>query len=300
VTGLERFLMTGIEELSAIKSGDALTEPIAVKPGSASSIAGRFVALLESTRPVSSLVPGTVACVAVFAREGVCVRGLLAGLAMYSLTAFGFQVNDILDYAKDRAAGVSRPIARGALSRRAAALFAVVLLLMTFAFSAWVGAGGGVLAATAVVLLLYTPSARKLPLIKGLYVAALCIAPLYYGSQVTGAPYAWPPYVLLSLFIVGREALMDSNEMAGDRSAGMVTVAVVFGELRTKRAGTLVMVLSMAVLASIAPGGVARIAALAAFVSLLCVLAWPHLDDAKKIALSRIPMLAAAVALAWG
>jgi 4-hydroxybenzoate polyprenyltransferase len=99
------------------------------------------------------------------------VRGLLAGLAMYSLTAFGFQVNDILDYAKDRAAGVSRPIARGALSRGAAALFAVALLLMTFALSAWVGAGGGVLAATAAALMLYTPSARKLPLIKGLYVA---------------------------------------------------------------------------------------------------------------------------------
>lgn len=290
--------MTEIQESSASKSGHS---PIAIfKSRSASALAGHLAAMLESTRPISSLVPGTVACVAVFARQGMCVRGLLAGLAMYSLTAFGFQVNDILDYAKDRVAGVSRPIPRGALSRRAAALFAVALLLMTFALSAWVGAGGGVLAATAVALMLYTLSAKKLPLIKGLYVAALCIAPLYYGAQVNGAPYAWPPYLLLSLFIVGREALMDSNEIAGDRSAGMITVAVVFGELRTKRAGNLVMVLSVAVLAGIAPGGVARIAALTALISLLCVLAWPRIDDAKRIALSRIPMLAAAVALAWG
>ena len=80
----------------------------------------------------------------------------------------------------------------------------------------------------------------------------------------------------------------------------MVTIAVILGATRTKRAGTLVMLLSMAVLAAVAVGDVARFAAITALVSLLCVIAWPHLDDTKRIGLSRIPMLAAAVALACG
>ena len=82
-------------------------------------------------------------------------------------------------------------------------VFAFILLLVTFAFSAWAGSGVRVLAVTALALILYTPSARKAPLIKDLYVAGLCMAPLYYGSVVSGVQYAWSPYALLALFIIG-------------------------------------------------------------------------------------------------
>ena len=249
---------------------------------------------------MSSLVPGTLSCAAVFARNGFSVRGILAGLAMYALAAFGFQVNDVLDFRKDRAAGVERPIASAILSRQTALLFALALLLVTFGVSAFVGCGGRVLAATALALILYTPTARQLPLIKGFYVAALCVAPLYYGSVVSGVPYRWPPYVLVAVFIAGREAFMDSNEIEDDRRAGMATIAAVIGETRTKRIATCIMALSMAVLAAVAAGGIAKAAAIAALVSLLCVFIWPRLDDRKRIELSRIPMLAAAVALACG
>jgi 4-hydroxybenzoate polyprenyltransferase len=247
---------------------------------------------------MSSLPAGTLSCAMVFAHTGPAWRGVLAGLAICTLTAFGFQVNDILDFRKDQAAGVKRPIATGMVSRSGAKLFALALLLVTFAFSAWVGAGWKVLAVTALALVLYTPSARKLPLVKGLYVAGLCVVPLYYGSQVTAAQSAWYLYAVMAIFIVGREALMDSNEMQGDWSAGMVTVAVLFGETRTKWAGIWVMALSLVVMVAVSGGGIARVWAAIALVSLLSVFIWPRLDDSKRIALSRIPMLAAAVAIA--
>ncbi len=268
--------------------------------GKKRTVRGFLLALLGSTRPMSSLVPGTLACAAVWIRNGISLRGILAGLAMYSLAAFGFQVNDILDFRKDKAAGVRRPVAAGDLTRRAALLFALALLLVTFAISARVGSGGKVLAATALALILYTPTARKLPLIKGIYVACLCITPLYYGSVINGASYAWPPYLLVAVFITGREAFMDSNEMEDDRNAGMVTIAVVLGETRTKAIATFAMALSMAVLAVAASRGIAKAAAIVAFVSLLFVFIWPRLDDNRRIELSRIPMLATAVALACG
>jgi 4-hydroxybenzoate polyprenyltransferase len=219
---------------------------------------------------------------------------------MFSLTAFGFVVNDILDYHKDIAAGVMRPIARGVLSRKAAMLFAIALLLSTCAVSTSVGSGWKVLAATALALMLYTPAARYLPLIKGFYVAALCMAPLYYGSEVSHAQYSWPSYGLLAVFVVGREALMDANEVQGDLSADMVTIAVVFGEARTKWIGTCIMALSLTAGIMIATGGVAKAALIVALLSLLCVINWPHLNDSRRVELSRIPMLAAAVGIACG
>jgi 4-hydroxybenzoate polyprenyltransferase len=249
---------------------------------------------------MSSLVPGATSCGVVFARAGFSVRGILAGLAMCALTAFGFQVNDILDFRKDRSAGVKRPIAAGAISRSGGVLFALVLLAFTFALSAWIGIGGKVLALTALALVLYTPSARKLPLIKGLYVAGLCLVPLYYGSQVGATQYPWQPYALMAMFIVGREALMDSSEIRGDRSAGMVTVAVLFGETRSKWGGIWVMALSLVVLVAVSSGRTARLSAAVAVVALLCVFVWPRLDDGKRIELTRIPMLAAALAIACG
>jgi 4-hydroxybenzoate polyprenyltransferase len=257
------------------------------------------VVLFLSTRPVSSLISGTLSSAVVFVRDGFSLRGVLAGLAMYCLTGFGFQINDIIDYRKDRTAGVTRPIATGVLSRRAAMVFAFILLLVTFAFSAWAGSGVRVLAVTALALILYTPSARKAPLIKDLYVAGLCMAPLYYGSVVSGVQYAWSPYALLALFIIGREALMDSNEIRGDRSAGMVTVAVVLGPTLAKWSGIWAMAFSMAALVAITSGGPARAWAAIAFISLMCVFIWPHLDDMKRIELSRIPMLAGAIAIAY-
>jgi 4-hydroxybenzoate polyprenyltransferase len=259
-----------------------------------------LLGLIGSTRPMSSIVAGTLSSAVFLTRTGLSVRGILVGLAMFTLTAFGFVVNDILDYHKDRAAGVMRPIATGMLSRKAAMLFALALLLSTCAVSASVGSGEEILAATALALILYTPAARYLPLIKGLYVAALCVAPLYYGSTVCRAQYAWPSYGLLAVFVVGREALMDANEVRGDLSAGMVTIAVAFGEARTKRIGTCIMALSLTGGVMVATGGVAKAAFIVALLSLLCVINWPRLDDTRRVKLSRIPMLAAAVGIACG
>lgn len=219
---------------------------------------------------------------------------------MFTLTAFGFVVNDIVDSDKDAAAGVMRPIATGMLSRKAAMLCALALLLSTYGVSAFVGSGGKVLAVTALALILYTPAARCLPVIKGFYVAALCVVPLYYGSAVSRAQYAWPAYGLLAIFVVGREAFMDAHEIRGDHRAGMVTVAVAFGEARTKRIGIFIMVLSLACGVMIATGGVAKVAFSLAILSLLCVMNWPHLNENKRVELSRIPMLVAAVGIACG
>jgi 4-hydroxybenzoate polyprenyltransferase len=273
---------------------------VTARPESTWAYRGTLRALLASTRPMSSLLATAMTCAVIAVSAGVSVRCMLAGLAMFALTAFGFQINDILDYRKDVAARVLRPIASGVLSRKAAAVFAFGLLIFALAIGAWIGPGWKILAATAVALIVYTPAAHNVPVIKGLYVAALCIAPLLYGSVVGGAAHSWQPYMLLSAFILGRETLMDANEARGDRSAGMVTIAAMLGAGRARWIGVGLMVLSIADEALIAHGWLAKISAVSALALLLGVLCWPRVDEDKRVELSRLPMLAAALAIACG
>ena len=93
---------------------------------------------------------------------------------------------------------------------------------------------------------------------------------------------------------------MDSDELVGDRRAGLNTIASILGCRRTWRIGTIVMVLSAVLLVGIERGSIGRIAALAMLLSLTLVFLWPGLSDGRRIQLSRFPMLIGAVAIAVG
>jgi geranylgeranylglycerol-phosphate geranylgeranyltransferase len=223
-----------------------------------------------------------------------------AGLGMTALAMFGFAVNDILDYRKDRAAGVQRPIAAGTLSRRSAAWLATALLLPIGLFSAVAGSSGMVVALTGAALLLYSPVAQRYPPTKDAFVAGLCCLPLYYGAQVGGRHFPWSSYAVLACFVLGREVLMDADELPGDAKAGIRTVAAILGGRGTARIGAALMLASAAVMVALVHGPTAVSAAVATLVSLACLFAWPGLNAGRRIQLSRIPMLLGSVALACG
>ena len=253
--------------------------------------------LLRSARPLSSGLGGALSLAAVAMRSGISNQSVLVGLAMCAVTMFGFVVNDVLDFEKDAAAAVGRPIAMGTLSRRNALIFAVFLLLVGYILSAAVGSGGTVLMLTVAALVLYTPFARHLPLLKGCYVAGLALTPLYYASVVSHVEFSGAAYALLALFVFGRETLMDAHEIRGDRLAGLRTIASALGKSDAHRLGAGIMILSMVCLSLLTRGAVGRTAAVLAIVSISCILFWPRMDDGRRIALSRFPMLVAAVAL---
>ena len=263
--------------------------------------ARQLLALFRTTRPLSSLVAGTLSASVVIAAQGrLSLVSFAAGLAMTILTMFGFVINDVVDCDKDARAGVRRPIANGELSRSRAVLFAAVLLVSVYLTSPAGASGGIVLAVTSLALLAYSPLAQRFPLGKGAYVAVLCCAPLLYGSVIGGVQRSWLSYATLACFVLGREALMDSDELVGDRRAGIETIAAIFGYRRTRRIGVTVMLLSAVFLVGIERGGIGRIAALAVLLSLTFVFFWPGLSDGRRIHLSRFPMLLGAVAIACG
>jgi 4-hydroxybenzoate polyprenyltransferase len=112
--------------------------------------ARQALVFLRATRPLSSLVAGTLSASVVIAAHGrLSLLSIAAGLAMTTLTMFGFVINDVAAYAKDAKAGVHRPIASGELSRSSALLFAAVLLVFVYLVAPPLGSGRNVLAITA-------------------------------------------------------------------------------------------------------------------------------------------------------
>ena len=260
-----------------------------------------LTAFLLTTRPASSLVAGALACSAAFAGEGrPTVRGLAAGFAMTAVTMFGFVVNDMFDYHKDRAAGVQRPLAAGILSMKDAAWLAAATLLAAALIGAIAASGAFVLAVAAVMLVFYSPFAHRYTLCKDVYVATLCCLPLTYGASVGSRGYPWLAYALVACFVTGRELLMDADEMAGDICFGMKTVAAFLGRRETARIGMLLMIVAAAATAAAVHGRGSLTLAAAGLALLAGVLTWPGLEMRSRVSLSRVPMLFGAIAVACG
>jgi 4-hydroxybenzoate polyprenyltransferase len=260
-----------------------------------------LAAVVGTTRPLSSLIAGTLTTAAACAGgDGFALRGAAAGLAMTALAAFGFALNDCFDYHKDRAAGILRPVATGALSREGAAWLAIAMLVFSIVVGRMVEIGGLILAVTAALLFFYSPIAQRYALCKGAYVAVLCCAPLWYGAAVGGRQFAWSSYAVLACFVFGREILMDSDEYAGDCRAGLRTIPTVLGCRRTRRFGQALMLLAAGCLTIVVSGWIARAASASTLLWLTCLFAWPGLELRTRIRLSRLPMLLGSVALAYG
>jgi geranylgeranylglycerol-phosphate geranylgeranyltransferase len=260
-------------------------------------------ALIRTTRPLSSLVTGTLAASAAIVGQGrPSIRGFGAGLAMTALSMFGFTVNDILDYHEDRAAGIQRPLASGKLSRKSAVGLAIAMLLAALLFSLATGPGKGVLVITSVLLLFYSPLKKRHPLFKDIYIAGLCCLPMYYGVIVGGRRYSWFSYAALACFVLGREIWMDADELPGDRKSGVRTVAALMGQRATMWIGMGLMLLAAAAILAVTHGLAAKTISAATFISLACVFVWPGLSQSRRIEWSRGPMLLGAMAIAcsWG
>jgi 4-hydroxybenzoate polyprenyltransferase len=104
----------------------------------------------------------------------------------------------------------------------------------------------------------------------------------------------------LACFVLGREVLMDADELQGDAKAGIRTIASILGGRGTARIGATLMLASAAVLVALVHGLAATLAAATTLLSLACLFAWPGFSAGRRIQLSRIPMLLGSLALAWG
>lgn len=218
------------------------------------------------------------------------------------LCMFGFAVNDILDIHKDRAANrTDKPLATGALSVEAALLLSVLLFSVTLVFAwafgqkAFVASSIGLFA-----LIIYSPAARLLPVLKGLFTGLLTCLPLVIAYRTSDATMPAQMLAAITVFIVGREVFIDLGDHQFDAKLGLMTIPGLIGENRAVLMGSVFM-LSGTILAYLSQTALAGkfLVALAGLILLGLVLFHRSIGTNSIVRWSRIPMLLSIAALVF-
>ncbi|MEA2236685.1 MAG: geranylgeranylglycerol-phosphate geranylgeranyltransferase [Thermoanaerobaculia bacterium] len=248
------------------------------------------------TRPLASATAGALT---LFAGIGIpSTLSVMAAIAMTAVTMFGFVVNDIFDEAKDRAAGVARPLAMRRMSRGLALEVAAFLFCLATACGAAVSVRSlAITVLIAVALLLYTYFVRYAPLLKGFYTAGLACTPLWYGCVASGASAPRYLYVILAMFVLGREALMDVAEREGDFAAGLRTLPVVFGSRNSTVLGVALIVAAQLLLIGTSRTVAAMLLAGTSATSLAIISQMPFWPTTRRLAATRVSMVIGALAV---
>lgn len=183
-----------------------------------------------SGRPTLSLIAGAAAAAMLIHIRPVSECAAIF-LAMSAVTMVSFIVNDMFDIDKDRAARKSRPIATGELAKVEAGLGSGVLLMISLCCAYWFSspASAAIVLAICVAATAYSPISRTLPLLKGLYTAALVLTPFILSSATAGVHPPLFVYAALFIFVTFRELALDAADLDGDQFVGIRTWAYYLG-----------------------------------------------------------------------
>jgi 4-hydroxybenzoate polyprenyltransferase len=223
---------------------------------------------------------------------------LAAACAMCCVTMAGFIVNDVYDKPKDALAFIQRPITVGLISSREAILGSGILFIIALCVTPVNVRSLAILCITAVSVVLYSAFACRFPVLKGVYTAFLCCAPLSYGAAVGGGQFSNTVSAALMLFITGREVYLDIRDFDGDSRFGLRTVPVIIGISVAQRLAVTLMIVGGLFTLILVRSTIGYLAAVSSFVLLGLILAWPGIELHRRLQLTRVPMVLGSFALA--
>lgn len=220
-------------------------------------------------------------------------------LPIVFVTMAGFIINDIFDIQRDKFRGDEKPIASGKLTISASITLLFILIFLSFSVEGIFGEWQSfkIILITLIAVFLYTPFAHRFPVIKGLYTAVLCCAPLLYGSAISHRQIPIIMYIVLCTYVVGRELLLDTKDLQYDLSFGIKTPAAHLGEKASPIIAWTLMWLSIVVLLFFMKTTVGIILASTAliFLGVSQVLSFSGIN--RSVWTSRMAMLLGALAI---
>ncbi|HEX6790879.1 MAG TPA: geranylgeranylglycerol-phosphate geranylgeranyltransferase [Candidatus Krumholzibacteria bacterium] len=179
---------------------------------------------------------------------GVVTAALLAAL----VTGAGNILNDCFDIDIDRINKPRRPLPSGRITRRAALGWYAAISILATAGAAFLvpRATGTLIMGWEVALALYAAVCKRWLVAGNVLVATISSSAFFAGALLAGNPRAaLVPAAIAFAFVCCREIVKGAEDVEGDRSGGVRTLAVVLGE---RAAGTIAAVL-MLVLAALIP-----------------------------------------------
>jgi geranylgeranylglycerol-phosphate geranylgeranyltransferase len=212
------------------------------------SLLGFFLLIRVFT---SVMIASIVVLPLTYAGVGI-LRATLSALPFVFAAAGGFALNDCYDVEKDLINKSYRAIPSGRLSKNAAFVVSIALLItavLTGVYAARSRFEFLVYFVSIVGVAIYNIFVRHLTLSKTFLTSAVSTLPVLYVIITLNYPagYLLIP-IATSLFVLGRELLMDVRDMAGDRYAGIKTTPLRIGPFRTAKIGFLLLMASSALL----------------------------------------------------
>jgi geranylgeranylglycerol-phosphate geranylgeranyltransferase len=178
------------------------------------------------------------------------VYGFLTG---FSLTAASMAINDYYDRKIDAINEPSRPIPSGLVSSFEALVLAVLLSAVGFVFAVLVSATCFVVALISwVIVIAYVTVGKRSGLAGNFLVSACVAAPFIYGSVAAVGIVELNVWLFVSMAFLantGREITKGIVDVTGDKTEGIRTLAVRFGE----RAAAIVAVVFYALAVALTP-----------------------------------------------
>ena len=205
--------------------------------------------LLSLTRLLNVLITFCSVIVAVIiCRHELIIPGkyLLAALSASLSAAAGYVINDFFDFQADLINKPERPIPSGKISKKAAVIFYLVLLLLSMIpayIINWIVFF--IVLLTDVLLFLYSSGLKRIPLLGNLVIAFLTGFVFIFGGIVADNIYAAViPSVFAFLLNLSREGIKTIEDIPGDKNTGIITFPQKYGiNLSKKLIAVLLIVL---------------------------------------------------------
>lgn len=219
------FLISNSSEL-----GDEKEKKVTINPSG--PICMQMKMLIISGRPVTSMIVALFSwMIIVFNSEYDPIYAFFRVVPIFLVTGVGFIVNDCFDFDKDRYSGKKRPIVCGMLdiayAKRAALILSFLIMMWELLFANV--SSLLIILITLIGVFLYSPFSHKYPVLKGFWTSLLTCSPMLYAGSVVGVVIPYHLFILLSIFVVGRELLMDVKDFNSDKLFGLKTVPYYFG-----------------------------------------------------------------------
>ncbi|WP_297506249.1 geranylgeranylglycerol-phosphate geranylgeranyltransferase [Thermococcus sp.] len=199
-------------------------------------------AFIEITRPHNCILAGVVGLLGSIVAVGHFpspLKGLLVFLVVTLGCAGGNTINDYFDYEIDRINRPERPLPRGAMSRRTAFWYAMLLFAAGLTLAVFINIYAFILAVLAyVTMFLYAWKLKPMPFIGNLAVASLTGATPLYGAVAVGS-IGLAGYLALCAFLVNiaREVIKDIEDVEGDLAKGARTLPIIWGRKKASYVG---------------------------------------------------------------
>jgi geranylgeranylglycerol-phosphate geranylgeranyltransferase len=207
-------------------------------------------AFLEITRPHNCFLAGLVGLLGSIVAAGHFPDLKISVLVFLVVTlgcSGGNTINDYFDYEIDRINRPERPLPRGAMTRKAAFWYALLLFALGLGLAALVNLYAFVLALAAyTAMFLYAWKLKPMPFVGNLVVASLTGATPLYGAVAVGE-LGLAGYLALCAFLVNvaREVIKDIEDVEGDLAKGARTLPIIWGKKRAAYVGVLFALLTV-------------------------------------------------------